>query len=185
MFSSEIVSKIIAGDYEIRHDHCCECRFDWHIENDSLVDSGESDCCWEGFILSVDNTPVAETIRFEGREVLIAGLSAADIPDDVWDQMKTGDFVEQGESGNSAQHDQRQRAALVEWLIDCGYELDRDPMRGFANQYTLILRETQKANTNSRQDAERWADGFLNLGDEATQQYVGFRFESSDTPEHR
>ena len=177
MLPSEIMTKITAGELDIRYEQKCECHFNWTIENDSLYDAVESDCCWEGCVLYVADVAIAEVIRFGEKQVLVNGLSNCDIPDEVRDQMRTSDFVEAGDTGNSAIHDLRKREALIEWLMDAGFELDRDMERGFANEYTMILRATAQPMTHSRQDVENWVDRFLYSGDAAAQAFVGFRLE--------
>lgn len=119
---------------------------------------------------------MAQYVRYQGGQVLIDGLSIDDIQDEIWGEMKISDMVEQGDSGCSPTHDRR-RESLIGFLMNCGYELDRDDDRGFANEYTMILRDTGEEVENSEEDAEAWADDFLYDGDPTTEAYVRFRFE--------
>jgi hypothetical protein len=121
---------------------------------------------------------IAENIRYQGRNVLVDGLDTDDIPDEIWDQMHMSDMVGQGESANCPDHDARRREALIDWLGGCGYILDRDDERGFANEYTMILREASEGD-ESTLTAEEWADQYLYAGDSATQAYNGFRVEDA------
>ena len=78
------------------------------------------------------------------------------------------------------QYETFRREALVEYLMDCGYELDRDDNRGFANEYTMILRDTgDRPEEPTEDEAEEWADAFLYSGDAATESFVNFKFEEA------
>lgn len=39
----EIIEKIEAGEYEIRHEEDCCCQFDWNIVGDELLDGASGD----------------------------------------------------------------------------------------------------------------------------------------------
>ncbi len=80
------------------------------------------------------------------------------------------DYCDETES-----HDYTVMEALVDFLMRGDYALDRDDRRGFANEYTMILRECSERQEISREDAESWADGYLYGGDDATKAYVGFK----------
>jgi len=87
------------------------------------------------------------------------------------------DYVERGKSANPECHERRRKEALIEYLCDCGYELDRDSNRGFANEYAMILRDTGVRHEPTLGDFANWADEFLYSGDAATESFVNFRFE--------
>ena len=175
------------GKYYIEHAEDCNCSFKWDIDgNGELVDNVDSDACWEGNVLYItgeewnDGEPVAEYIRYEGLRILHNSVEADDIPDHIKDEMRMSDMKEQGETGNPKCHDTFRREALVEYLMDCGYELDRDDNRGFANEYTMILRDTgDRSEEPTADEAEEWADAFLYSGDAATESFVNFKFEEA------
>lgn len=177
MNAQESLEKIEAGQYSIEYIGECGCYFDWDIRDGSLDDGVSTDYCWEGYGLFVDGEIVAEWVRYEAPNVLLDGLEVDDITDDIWEQMRMSNILQRGESANCEEHNHKRREALVEWLMDCGYGLDRDDERGFANEYTMILRDFTQSVKNSREDCERWADEFLYEGDPTTEAFVGFSLE--------
>ncbi len=183
---SEIINKIEAGEYEIKHEEECGCQFDWDIRGVELTDGVESDCCWEGNILYIGDEAIAQSIRYEGSEVLVDGIDREDIPEQIWDEMRMGEMVERGESPNCDAHKANSREALIDWLMESNYILNRDDERGFANEYVMILREVAEGDTApeiTREAAEEWADQFLYLGDAATEAFNGFRLEGPEEEE--
>lgn len=182
----EIINKIAAGEYRIEHAEDCSCRIDWDIDsNGDLREDVDSDCCWEGNILYVSDEAIAQSIRYNGSEVLV-DIDRGDIPDEIWDEMRMSEMVEHGESPNCDTHEANRREALIDWLIESNYILDRDDSRGFSNEYTMVLREVAEGETApeiTREAAEAWADEYLYSGDAATEAYVGFRLEGVEEGE--
>lgn len=184
---AEIINKIEAGEYKIEHEEDCGCRIDWEIDaNGELIEEIDSDCCWEGNILYIGDEAIAQSIRYEGSEVLVDGIDRDDIPDDIWDEMRMGEMVERGQSPNCDTHEANLREALIDWIMESNYVLDREDERGFANEYTMILREVAEGETApaiTREAAEEWADRFLYRGDAATEAFNGFRLEGPEEEE--
>ena len=57
----------------------------------------------------------------------------------IWDKMRMSDMVDQGESPNCDTHETKRREALINWLMVGEYDISRDNIRGFANEYSIIL----------------------------------------------
>lgn len=187
MTINEILDALAAGNYRIEYEDNCDCTFGWDVVAGGMDDGCHSDNCWEGNILYVGDTAVAQHLRYEGREVLVDGVDDDDIDEDIWDAMDVGgDIVERGDSGNCASHDANRRDALISYLLECGYVLERDDEQGFANCYTMILREPKPGEVYTpptEAEAAEWADGYLYSGDAATEAYNSFRFISADEDE--
>ena len=186
MKREQIISKIEAGEYKIEHEEDCNCTFDWDIRDDQLDDGVDADECWEGLILYVEDEAIAQSIRYDRSEVLVKELSRYDIPDEIWDKMKMSEMVERGDSPNNDTHETNRRDALIDWIMEGNYILDRNDERDFANEYTMILREVPEGETApeiTREAAEKWADQFLYTGDAATAAYNGFRLEEPEDEE--
>ena len=178
MEKKEIITALQAGLYEVRHEQDCGCTFNWHVAGEELIDGCETDCCWEGYVLYVAGEAVAEHVRYEARKVLAAGIAEDDIPDDIWDRMSMSDMVVQGESPNCDAHETTRREALINWLMVGEYDISRDNIRGFANEYSVILRSRRKPKKNiSRKAAIRWATDILYRGDAATEAHNTVRIE--------
>jgi hypothetical protein len=185
MDAKEIINKIEKGEYKIEHASECGCVFDWSIiknnpysGRDELDDGRDVDECWEGMRLIVDDEWIAVRERFtETRTVFVDGLGEDDIPDEIWDKMGMSAVAERGESGDGEQHDYRRRASLIDWLMEGNYSLDRDDQRGFANEYTMILRANDQPVEITPERAAEWADDYLYAGDAATEAFVGLRIE--------
>lgn len=184
---SDIINKIEAGEYKIEHEEDCSCRIDWDIDgNGELREDVDSDCCWEGNILYIGDEAIAQSIRYEESKVLVDGIDRDDIPEEIWGEMRMGEVVERGESQNCDTHEANRREALIDWLMESNYILGRDDGRGFANEYTMILREVAEGETApeiTEEKAEEWADQFLYRGDAATEAFVGFRLEGPEEEE--
>lgn len=184
---TEIINKIEVGEYKIEHAEDCSCCISWEINaNGELVEDIDSDCCWEGNILYVGDEAIAQNIRYEGSEVLVDGIDRDDIPEEIWDGMRMGEMLERGESPYCDTHEADRREALIDWLVESNYILDRDDDRGFANEYIMILREVAEGETApeiTREKAEKWADQFLYRGDAATEAFNGFRLEGPEEKE--
>lgn len=162
-----------AGLGEVRHKEDCNCTFDWVIGGQDGLDSRtDGDECWEGHSLYIGDTLIAEHVRFEAIKIHFDGLSVEDIPEDIQDEMRMSEMVEQGDSPNCDVHESSKRTSLIQWLMDNNYELDRDDQRGFANEYTMILRDSESKPT--LEQATDWADDYLYAGDAATKANVGF-----------
>ena len=181
MDKKEIIKAIEDGNYKIEHAENCNCCFDWRISADGIEDGCDGNECWEGNILYVDSEMIAESIRNNGRNMLVSEISADDIPEEIWDKMRISDMVNQGESPNNDTHEANRRDSLIEWLetlIVDGYRLMRDNERGFANEFTVVL-VSPDADADAIGDdwdeltAEEWADQYLYRGDAATQDYSG------------
>jgi hypothetical protein len=173
-----ILSAIASGDYEIEHEQDCNCSFDWHVDQGTLSDGCDGNECWEGNILYVAGESIAQHVRYESREMLTKLINEDDIPDEIWSKMCMSDMCERGDSVNCQRHEDRRREALVDWLMDQDeYELDEDDERGFANEYVMILRRSDKPEDITREQAVKWADAYLYAGDAATEAYVGVRIE--------
>lgn len=175
----EIKAALERGDYNIQVEDDCGCAFFWHIDDfDALTDGCDCCDCWVAKVLYVGDEAIAQHVRYEDREVLIDGLDEDDIPQEVWDAL-SWPLGESWSSGSGPSHDKHRRDALIDWLMEGNYELDRDYERGFGNEYTMILRELPSGKTTKidRADAEGWADDYLYAGDAATESYVAFRLE--------
>jgi hypothetical protein len=177
-----IIEELEQGNFRIEHCQDCNCSFKWDIdENGDLTDDVDTDACWEGNVLYVTlndcDERVAEFIRYERLNVFIDGMSVDDIPDNVLDKMRISDMRERGETGNPDCHEARRKEALVEYLMDCGYELDTNYNRGFANEYTMVLRRTKEPTYPTHEEADAWAESFLYSGDAATESFVNFRYD--------
>jgi len=176
----KVIQSLEAGNFKVEPVSDCNCTFDWHFESGKLVDGCDGDDCYEGFTLLVDDDIVADRTRYNAPNFFVNGLSEKDIPEGIWEQMQPPTTVQRWETGNPAVHDARRRDALIAFLMEGGYELARDDERGFANEYTMILRELPDGVFVSvtREEAEAWADAFLYRGDQSTEAFVGFRMES-------
>ena len=187
MEKKEIIAALQAGSYEVRHEQDCGCTFDWRVAGrvlaadiieEELIDGCETDCCWEGYVLYVAGEAVAEHVRYEARRVLAAGITGDDIPDDIWDKMRMSDIVVQGESPNCDAHETTRREALINWLMVGEYDISRDDVRGFSNEYSIVLRTREKPKKNiSRQASIMWANDILYSGDAATKAYNNVHIE--------
>ena len=180
MEKKEIIAALQTGSYEVKYEQDCGCTFDWRVSGrvlaadimeEELIDGCETDCCWEGCVLYVGGEAVAEHVRYEARRVLAAGIAEDDIPDDIWDRMSMSDMVVQGESPNCDTHETKRREALINWLMVGEYDISRDNIRGFANEYSVILRALEKPKKNNRKASIRWANDILYRGDAATKAY--------------
>jgi hypothetical protein len=179
MKRTEIIEALEAGNYKIEHEEDCGCSFDWRINRGNIEEIGEGNECWEGNILYIGDEMIAQSIRYQGRDILTPEISEDDIPDEIWDEMGISDMVEQGESANNDTHERNRRDSLVDWLnglVAQGYRLMRDNDRGFANEYTIIL---VRPNTDDGEtgvcwdeiDAEQWATDYLYDGDAVTEAF--------------
>lgn len=181
MDKKQVVELLNSGDFEIEYCEDCNCLFDWHIDEDcELSDNVESSGCWDSNVLFVTgrDEPIAEFIRHEGLSIRIDDMFEYDIPHHILDEMRLlSDVVERGETGNPEVHNEKRKTTLVEYLMECGYELDMDDNRGFANEYTMILRDTGEPIYPTLDEAEEWADSYLYRGDAATESFVNFRFD--------
>jgi len=181
MERNKVIQSLEAGNFKVMPISNCDCRFDWHIEGGKLVDGFDEDACFEGFALVVDEVIVAERTRYNAPNFFVNGLSEQDIPKGIWEQMQPPTVVQRWETGGPPEHDARRREALIAFLMEGGHELARDDERGFANEYTMILREPPDGVFVSvtREEAEAWADAFLYRGDATTEAFVGFRLETN------
>lgn len=177
----KVIQRLEAGNFKVVPVSDCNCTFDWHIEEGELVDGCDGDECYEGFALLVDDDIVADRTRYNDPNFFVNGLSESDIPEGIWEQMQPPAVVQRWETGNPVVHEERRREALIAFLMEGGYELARDDERGFANEYTMILRELPDGVFVSvnREEAEAWADAFLYRGDQSTEAFVGFRLETN------
>jgi hypothetical protein len=180
MTRQEILEALENGYYSVNYEENCYCSFDWNIEGGHLIDNACGVDCWEGNILYIGNTPIVEVIRSEDTRTLVNEISLDDINNidvGILDCMKMGEIVMRGESPNNM-HENQRREELIKYLMECGYILEEDEERGFANEYTSILREPEYCEevTTTREQAEKWADSFLYSGDGATEAYNGFRY---------
>jgi hypothetical protein len=182
MDRKEIIAALQAGNYKIEHREDCNCSFDWSIEGDTITDNCYGNECWEGKVLIVGGEEIAESIRYDASRVLIDDLGDDDIPDDIWDEMRMSDMVEQGDSANNDTHESNRRDALICWLeqlvADDKYRLMRDNERGFANEFVVILVSPDADPEDIDDDwdeltVEEWADQYLYSGDAATQDFSG------------
>jgi hypothetical protein len=180
MTRQDIITALEAGDYRIEHAEDCCCSFDWDIDGDTITDNCNSNECWEGNVLYVDDEMIAESIRYGESRTLTDLIDGDDIPDEIWDAMRMSDMVQQGDSTNTDTHDRIRRDTLVDWLAwlvtDNGYRLMRDNDRGFANEYTVILVSPDADPDDIGDDwdiltPEQWADDYLYNGDAATEAY--------------
>ncbi len=137
-------------------------------------------------MLYVYGTPVAEYIRYERPNVLIDTITTADVPDEIWDEMRMSEISERGEGVNPS-HDQLEREALIDYLTGLksnGWRMYRYDDRGFANEYTLYLispdsarREPNSGETidldtlDEIADVNDFAAQHLYAGDAATEAY--------------
>jgi hypothetical protein len=184
MTREEMIKAIEDGNYEIKHEEDCSCSFDWHIEGDQLDDGCYGNECWEGNILYVGEEMIAQSIRYDvHREMLTDVIDEDDIPDEIWDEMRMSDMVEQGDSANNDTHERRRKDALIEWLTQLvadGYELKRNNERGFANEFSVVL-VSPDADPDEIDDdwddltVDEWADGYFYSGDAATQDFSGHK----------
>lgn len=176
MDTNEVISKIEQGQYEIEYAEKCNCFGGWSVERGELVFALGNDIDWEAMSLVVDGEIIAERIRDGERHVYVDGLGWDDIPEKVWEEMRLPEVLNRGDEANG-EHARKMRDTLVEWLMEGNYELDRDDERGFANEYTMILREVNEPVEITKQQAEKWADDYLYSGDAATDVFVGLRIE--------
>lgn len=184
---STILNSLKRGNYTIMYEHECGCSHYWTTQDGELRNDYSPDVCWEGNVLYVYGTPIAQSIRYEGRSILVDTITINDIPDTIWDDMGISEMRKQGESGNSPSHDEREREALIDYLTDLksdGWRMYRDDERGFANEYTLYLASPGKSHINLHTgepidvteldeitDVEDFASQHLYSGDAATQAY--------------
>lgn len=180
MNKETIISALASGKYKITYEQNCGCRFGWHVDSQyHLDDDCDSDECWEGNVLYVYGEPIAQHIRYESREMLTKLICEDDIPDEIWDKMSMSDISQRGESANCPEHESNRREGLIDWLMEQDeYELDKDDKRGFANEYTVILRRSDNPDATIRDQAVKWADAYLYAGDAATDAYIGLRVEN-------
>lgn len=180
MDAKQIISKIESGEYKIEYAEECNCSGIWSVERGELVFEPGNDVDWEAMILSVGSVTVADRIRGGDRHVYAEGVTEDDIPDDVWSQMRLPEILNSGEAANAA-HESKMRETLIDWLMEGDYSLSRDNLRGFANEYDMVLTETSEPVTVTREQAESWADDYLYRGDAATEAFVGLQIvETSD-----
>lgn len=136
----QVIKALNAGAYKVEPVSECGCTFDWHIEDGKLVDGSDGADCYEGFILLVDDDIVADRTRYDAPNFFVNGLSESDIPEEIWEEMRSPSGIQRWETGNPAVHNTRRREALIAFLMEGGYGLARSNERGFANEYTMILR---------------------------------------------
>ena len=180
MDKARIINALERGEYTITHDEGCLCNIDWAVLGGELVCDVDGHECWESNGLYVDcgdgwgDVLIAEYVRYDRLHIYDDDITADDIPDAILDEMGIPEVCEQGESGSPECHDANVREELIRYLMEGKYLLDRDDCRGFANEYTMILREPADGETAiiTREDAEEWADDYLYAGDAATAAYV-------------
>jgi len=171
MNANELKSALSQGKYEITHHEECNCPGMWSVEGQDLVYEVGNDVDWCANVLVVDGVDIAERIQDGETHILCEGINYDDIPDAIWDELKLP------EDSMPAEHYTRRREALVAWLMQGNYDLDRDDERGFGNEYTVILRPVDTPVTITHERAERWADDYLYKGDAATQSYVSLSIQ--------
>ncbi|WP_054692487.1 hypothetical protein [Syntrophomonas palmitatica] len=185
MSINDLIDFIRAGKWEINLESECYCQFDWRIEDSRLIETTQSDECWIGNVLYINDEAVAQEIQGEAQEQLIELCDYDDTvyPDD-WDlfdilQDLNPEILDELRLSNEAineEHRERQYKALVKWLSESGYDLYINPERGFSNEYTCILaaKDTEVDANLEPVTAKEWAGRYLNIGDAATTAYVGF-----------
>jgi len=187
---NEIITALENGDYYISYnEYDCGCQINWEIKDGRLENNYNADSCWEGNVLFIGNTPIAQWIRYEKPEVLIDDININDIPDEIWDEMRMSDVKLRGEGVNPA-HDKKVRESLIDFLtilISQGWKLYRDNLRGFANEYVLYLispkSSLQDPDSGEKINIERlkkigikeFVDGYLWEGNPLTESYVSTR----------
>lgn len=182
----QILAAIAAGDYTIRTDRDCCCNHDWHIDdNDQLTDDLDASDCWVANALVVGGEDIMySVVGAETQDVSGCSITLDDLPAAVAREVVIHDDAE------NALHTARTRESLIEWLreqVAAGYRLMRDPQRGFANEYRMLLVAPGAEVDEDWDDIatpEQWADGHLYNGDDATQACNSFGHVWA-TPEQR
>ncbi len=182
--SMVIVEKINNGEYTIETRSECGCSISWGLNGEELIADVCTDCCWIGYILVVDGEDVAQHVYGESFEWLIDidrftdGFEDAE--EKIIDEMNIGDFT--FDSGTVPEHEEAVEKSLIEFLEEKeseGYNLMRDNLDGFANQYTCVLVSSDSIDEIDEDwdelTPEEWASEFLYKGDAATQAYNSFK----------
>lgn len=131
MNREKIIAALESGDYRIEHDCECNCSVDDISTEQGVEVSGNE--CWQSNSLYVDDVLIAEYTQYDGRNMHTDEIDADDIPEDIWGEMSIGD------TEDNPSHDvERIILAHLQYLGD-GWTFYRDNLRGFANEYTIIL----------------------------------------------
>ncbi|MFH2076368.1 MAG: hypothetical protein ABIJ57_13665 [Pseudomonadota bacterium] len=173
MEKERIIKALEDGDYEVKFDGYCGCSHGWKVLSDGTLEyDGDSDECWIGHVLYVDGTPIAEDVQFEASRVLVNDIDDDDIPEEIWDEMRTGD------KEDNDYHQDSMGEALIDWIKDEGYRCYREDGR-FANEYslTLVKEECADAYESDNEDDETmspedWVDAYYRYPDPITESYV-------------
>ena len=191
---NEIITALKNGNYSIKYDYDCNCQMNLEISKQGILKNNyNTDNCWDGHILYINDMPIAQWIRYEKPEIITDCITVDDIPDEIWDkicdEMRISDIKLRGE-GVNPEHDKKVRESLTDFLTDLveqGWKLYKDNLRGFANEYILYLispkSSLQDPDSGEKINIERlkkigikeFADNYLWEGDPLTESYVSTR----------
>jgi hypothetical protein len=188
MSVTELIEAIRNGNYEIRHEENCYCRFNWYIATDDgghrLDDGCSTDECWIGNILYVNSIEVAQHIHGERLEALVSLVyDNDDFADnaDIWEIIEVADRDVYndlciGDYGANDEHDRKREESLIEWIKESGYTCYLHYPRNFANEYSYILAEegSEIGEDWEEVDVEEWAELALRQDDAHTEYFKGF-----------
>ena len=180
-----LLNQLKAGNYRIEMQDDCWCSIYWLINDDELIPDINSDCCWVGNVLYVENPEgkeeiIAEQIAYEPFSVIDAEMTA----NEFRTMLKENDLLhiiddmlfDENRTENESHEDKLYRS-LVEFLQDNEYSTAIRYPRNFANEYDCILIEPgadigyDDAETVT---PEEWARMYLRKDDALTKMYIGF-----------
>ena len=186
MTKEEVLKAIQEGRYTITCEEECGCMLNWSIENGDLVLDIDSDFCWVGNILRIDDEVIAENI-LDGYpnyfvedfsfEDIFHPLNFTDYDDDgicdCYEEFKYFDIYTENET-----HKKNVYTLLVKFIEENNYDCYVEFPRNFSNEYTCILaRKGARRPDNARPlTPEQFADYYLEEDDAATKYYKGFDF---------
>jgi hypothetical protein len=181
----EISAAILLGEIEIVEVSECECRIEWTYTEDGIEPDTASDCCWSGIelyaIIGRDRDLVA---RQEAGESVDWQIDPMELHE--WAQNRV--LAEMYDNWDNPSHDDLLKTSLIEWLTEQeerGALLYSNPMRGFANEYSMIIIRPESGTIDIENDdlkdpnlweyetAESWAIRFLRKDDAGTKMYTG------------
>lgn len=178
MEKKEILIALACNDYSIFYDSNCGCTFNWQLNGEGqLIDGCDTEDCWESNTLYIDGEKILWCEKYGPVTFVADGIKEEDIPVGILGELQPSGLVFPGESGNSVEHDNYRRWALEKFVTSRKFELDRNEERGFANEYTMILRDTGNPVESTQEEVEKWVEAFLYSGDATTAAMVGFSFE--------
>jgi hypothetical protein len=169
----EILKAFETGNYNIEHDSTCQCECTG-FENDEINISCGGEC-WQTNTLIIDGEIICYKTQFESIEIddkYKNIIDYDDIPNEIDEEITIKDDEE-----NPSHRVSEMVKSYLETLKNAKFY--RDNMRGFANEFEIIIDENgdcEEINENWDEiDLDEAASSIAYDGDAATQAYNSVR----------